>query len=164
MSKSTNTSATGSEIIPGTGLPKLIFGTSREEILELLGQPDDVDRYSDEEDFSSETWHYDDLELSLVVEEVEDWRLTTFTVSSDVFTFEGMKLIGLSKEVLEEKLNALDQGEVVYEDWSDDDQEDFALLSIPDLNLNFWLLEGELTEIQWGVPYDEQDEVIWPEQ
>jgi len=162
MDTQSNGAAIGSQILPGKGLPQLFFGTSREDVLSLLGQPDDIDRYSDEEDFSSETWHYDDLELSLVVEEVEDWRVTTLTVSSDEFTLKGARFIGLSREMLEKKIGELELGESQYEDWSDDEQDNFELVSIPDQNLNFWLLDGIVSEIQWGVAYNEQDEADWP--
>lgn len=157
-----NGTGIGSQILPEKGLPQLAFGTPREDILSLLGQPDDIDRYSDEEDFASETWHYDDLELSLVVEEVEDWRLTTFTVSSDHFTLYNEKFIGISREELETQIERLELGETIYEDWSEGEGEDFALLSIPEKNLNFWLLEGEVSEIQWGVAYNDEDEAVWP--
>lgn len=162
MDTQSNGAAIGSQILPGKGLPQLFFGTSREDVLALLGQPDDIDRYSDEEDFSSETWHYDDLELSLVVEEVEDWRVTTLTVSSDEFTLKGARLIGMSRAMLEKKIAELELGESQYEDWSDDEQDNFELVSIPDQNLNFWLLDGIVSEIQWGVAYNEQDEADWP--
>ncbi len=158
-----NGTGIGSQILLDRGLPQLPFGTLREDVLALLGQPDDVDRYSDEDDFASETWHYDDLELSLVIEEIEDWRLTTFTVSSANFTLNNTHLIGLTREELEEQIELLELGEVYFDDWSDEEEgENLTMLSLPDNNLNFWLFDGLLSEIQWGVPYNDDDEAIWP--
>lgn len=153
---------TGIEILPLAGLASLKFGATRKELGDLLGDPNGVDRYADEDDFAAETWHYDDLEMSFVVEEVEDWKLTTITVSADHFSVAGANPIGWEKDQLLEWLKDADLGEFNLENWSDEEVEDFLLVSIAAKNLNFWLVGGVVTEIQWGVGYDNNDAVMWP--
>lgn len=153
----------GNEILLLKGLPKLPFGTTRSEVEKLLGKPDDIDRYSDEDNYGAESWHYDELGISLVMEELEDWRITTITVSNEEFTLFGRPMIGIGKEDLGRLLADMNLGEMVEEDWSDSDTEDFSMFGFPDQYINLWLIDGELSEIQWGVKYDDNDEAIWPE-
>jgi len=164
MSDSQHIVPTGTQIIPTSGLSQLLFGTSRQEILERLGEPDEIDRQTDSDDFTSESWHYDEWGVSLVLEEVEDWRLTTIAVSEDVFTLGGIQIIGKTKAEAMDLLKTLNLGHFEEEDWTeDDDDESMILLTFPEVWLNCWLSDGVVTEIQWGVPYDDEDDAIWPE-
>lgn len=150
------------EIIPHSGISGLPFGSSRAEIQARLGEPTEIDRYTDSEEFTSESWHYDDIDLSLVIEEDEDWRLTTFAVSGEQFVLNDQKIIGSSREQAIKMLEALNMGECQVENWSDDEDDEYEILSLPEAWLNCWLLEGVVTEVQWGVSYSNEDEAIWP--
>jgi hypothetical protein len=152
----------GKTINPGAGLGKLTFGLSRSEITAILGDPDDVDVYTDEEESTTESWHYDEIELSVSFEECEDWKMTAIAVSDPNFTLNDQKLIGLERDELIEKLKAMNLGEVSFEDWSSAEMPDHKLVSIDSLSLNFWLEFDELTEIQWGPLFNEDDEIVWP--
>lgn len=164
MSTSQNIIPTGTQILPKTGLSQLSFGTSRGEIRERLGEPDEIDRQTDSDDFTSESWHYDEWGVSLVVEEVEDWRLTTIAVSEDVFSLGEIQVIGKTKEAALNSLKTLNLGPFEEENWTEeDDDESMVLLTFPEVWLNCWLSDGVVTEIQWGVPYNDEDEAIWPE-
>ena len=54
-------------ITPGIGLGVLRFGMTREQIKQLLGAPDEIVN----EEADSETWHYDELDLSLNFDQEE---------------------------------------------------------------------------------------------
>jgi len=152
----------GNTINPGTGLGTLKFGMSRTEITAVLGEPDDVDVFTDEEESNTESWHYDEVELSVSFEEAENWKMTAIAVSDPNFTLNDQKLIGLEREALIEKLTSMNLGELSYEDWSSAEMPDHKLISIDALSLNFWMEFDELTEIQWGPLFGEDDEIIWP--
>lgn len=151
------------EIIPHQGIPGLPFGSTKAEIKARLGEPDEVDRYTDSDGFTSESWHYDEIDLSLVIEEAEDWRLTTFAVSGEQFVVNNFKIIGATDEAALKFFNAAGLGEVQRENWLDDDEDPYEVLNIPDAFLNLWLKEGIVTEVQWGAPYNDEDEIVWPE-
>ena len=149
------------EIKIGEGLGDIKFGMSREQVRAALGEPDDMDQFDDSEldDDASESWHYDELELSLSFDEDSDWKLVTVAVSSPDYTFHNKNLIGLSAEALMAELEPLQLGEYETDDWSSEEIPDHKLISFPDAQLNFWLENGELTEIQWGPLFDGDDEI-----
>lgn len=148
------------EILPGKGLGELKFGMSRDEVLSVLGKPDDVDTYDDDEieDEGSESWHYDDLEISLSFDEEEDWVLTTIAVSNPSHTFMGHELIGLTKSELLAVLESLEINNLDIEDWSSEEVPNHLLISSNDLQVNFWLEDEIVSEIQWGAFVEEDDD------
>lgn len=147
----------------GEGLGEIKFGMTREQVRMILGEPDDIDQYSDSdlEDDSSESWHYDELEISLSFDEDADWKLVTIAVSSSEYLFQGKKLIDLETTDLMKELEPFNLGASETEDWSSDEIPNHKLISYSDYQVNFWLEDGQLTEIQWG-PLLSDDEVKWP--
>ena len=62
------------DIKPGFGLGNLKFGMTRAEVKLMLGEPSFIDKYShsESEDDLTESWEYDELELSISFDEEED--------------------------------------------------------------------------------------------
>lgn len=164
MNAPQNIIPTGNQILPKRGLSQLFFGTTRQQIRERLGEPDEIDVVTDSDGFTSESWHYDEWGVSVVIEEMEDWKLTTIAVSEEEFTLGELQIIGKSKEEAVKLLKTLNLGQFEEEDWTENnDEESMILLAFPEVWLNCWLSDGVVTEIQWGVPYNDDDEAIWPE-
>jgi len=154
------------EIIPGVGLGDLKFGMTRDQVKKLFGKPDEIEKESLEEDDDEgllESWHYDELELSMGFDEDVDWRLITLAVSSDKYTFKDKKLVGLSRNKVLEILAELGLKNLYIEDCSDEDNPKSELICSEEMGINFWMEDGELTEIQWGPEYIDEDTVVWPE-
>lgn len=153
------------EIKIGEGLGDLKFGMSREQVKAILGEPDDIDRYSDSdlEDDASESWHYDEPEISLSFDEDVDWKLVTIAVSSPAYELLNKKLIGLDSEALMAELKSMELGDFETEDWSSEELPDHKLISYPETQINFWLEDGELTEIQWGPLFSDEETIRWPD-
>lgn len=151
-------------VILGKGTLDLIFGITREETKDILGEPDEIEVFSDEEEGQSEAWHYDEYELSATFDELDEWRLTSLAVSSPDYLFEGVNLIGLSSDEVIQQLEIMDLGDVSLEEISDNDTADQQVATIVEASLNLWFEDGQLSEIQWGPYWDEDDEeYIWPE-
>lgn len=152
------------DILPGEGLGKIRFGISRAQLKELIGEPDEVDEYSysDEEEDLTESWHYDELDLSASFDEEYDWRLVTLSVSGPEYTFMGKKLIGLQRLKLVHTLTELGLEDLEFEDCSTDESPDHQLIASNEAGVNFWLDKGVLTEIQWSPLFiengDDEDE------
>lgn len=153
------------DIKAGEGLGIIKFGMTREQVKAILGEPDDVDTYSDSdlEDDSSESWHYDELEISLSFDEDTDWKLVTIAVSSPKYAFHNKNLIGLDSDALMQTLKPLEMGDYETEDWSSEEIPDHKLVSFPEVQMNFWLEDGELTEIQWGPLFVDEETIRWPD-
>ncbi|ELR71893.1 hypothetical protein C900_02132 [Fulvivirga imtechensis AK7] len=153
------------EIKPGRGLGQIKFGMSTAQVKDIIGEPDEVETYAyeSEEGELSETWHYDNLELSLSFDEEENWRLVSIALSSPEATIKGQRLIGLNRNDLIKRLETLELGPLNFEDWSSAESPDHKLISADEVEVNFWLDEEELSEIQFGPLFDDEDNIQWPE-
>lgn len=153
------------EIIIGQGLGPVKFGMTRDQVEALLGAADEVEENVDiDEDLdeAAEAWHYDELEMSASFDMEDDWRLGMMAISSEDATLNGKALIGLNRNQLLESLQDMGFEDLVFEDWSDEEDEDRHLVQSDASAINFWLEEGILTEIQWGPRYLDDETVDWP--
>lgn len=152
------------EIKAGVGLGELKFGMTREQVKQLLGDPEEKDTfvYEEEENAEAESWYYDSLDLSLEFDAEENWRLVTIEVNSEEYLFNNISLIGLSKEELKSKLSNLNVQDWEHEALPLEEAPTHELLSSDQLGINFWFDEDTLTEIQWGPLFSDEDAVIWP--
>jgi len=152
------------DIIIGVGLGPIKFGITRDELIEIIGEPDEIDEfsYSETEEDMTESWHYDELEMSVSFDEEQDWRLSNIAVSSEDYEFKGEFLIGMGREELLAKLSEMNLGELEIVDYSNEENPDHKLISFDDYGINFWLENGELDEIQWSPLINDDDTINWP--
>ena len=70
------------DIYVGKGIGQLTFGNTQEQVLAVLGEPAEREKYSlselDNDD--TEAWHYDDLDLSLSFDQESDWQLSSIAI------------------------------------------------------------------------------------
>lgn len=139
-------------IMIGEGLGDLRFGMSREEVKALLGEADEVSEfsYTDTDEDLTESWHYDDLELSLSFDEEDDWLLSAIAVNGDDYLLEGKKLMGFPRAQVLDEVAKMGLGEMELEDMSSAEAPDLILVTLEDSDLSLWFDEGVLTEILWG--------------
>jgi hypothetical protein len=151
------------EIRLGKGLGSLTFGNTRDVVKALIGAPTDIERYSlsDGDCDATEAWHYDELDLSLSFDEEYDWRLSSIAVSSEEYTLEGVSLIGRKKEDVLEEFNKRQWGEPEEDEEVSEDDPQNCLIHIDKGSMSLWFENDELTEVQIG-PFYKNDEIIWP--
>jgi hypothetical protein len=149
----------------GHGLGDITFGDTKEKIKHLLGEPGEVDTFNasgEEDGYLTEAWHYDDQEFSLSFDEEDNWRLTTISISSPESLYNGNQLIGKNMEEVMKLIDVEELGENELEDLSDEGI-DQKLIGFLRASLNLWFEEGNLSEIQWGVLWSNEDTPSWPE-
>lgn len=152
------------EIKAGVGLDPIKFGMQKADVKNLLGQPDEIDNHTETEDEgNTESWHYDGLELSISFEEIDDMRLFSIAVSGEDYEFQGKKLIGLSKPDMINELKALNIDDLQSEEWATEDHTKQELIFSENHSMNFWLEDDELSEIQWGPLFEDEETIAWPE-
>lgn len=144
-------------IIIGQGIDELRFGIDRDAVRDILGEPDEVEQYTDEEDEDNltETWHYDEDEISVSFDEMIGWKLVTIAVSGIEYQFEGLELIGLHKEAVLRKVEKLELGEQLVEEFPAEDGIKQTLITLDEVGVNFWFEDDILSEIIWGPIWDE---------
>ncbi len=152
------------DIVPGIGLGDIKFGMLREDVKSLLGEPDEIESQShdDDDDDVTESWHYDDIEVSLSFEKAEDWRLCTIAVSNEDATLKGKEIIGLSKDELMETLKKVGITDLTTEDWSSADSPDYFSVTSEDQEIVFWIDSDEVMDVQWGPLFIDEDTISWP--
>ncbi len=154
------------EIKPTEGLGQLRFGMTRDEVRELLGEPNEIDTYSfsgkDDEDLS-ESWHYDDLDLSMSFDQDDDWRLITLAVSSSYYQIKGRALVNLMRDDLVDALHELGIDNLETDDEEVLEMPNHQLMASENLFMNFWLEDNRLKEIQWSPVFSDDDHIEWPQ-
>lgn len=152
------------EIKPGTGFGNILFGMTRDQVKKILGEPEETERnvHDDDEEDVTESWHYDEIEVSLSFEKTEDWKLCTIAVSDPNATIKGKKPIGMSKKDAESLLKSLDVKNPRLEDWSTAEDPDYFSLTAEELEMVFWIEEDEVMDIQWGPYFIDEDTIRWP--
>ena len=149
------------EIKIGKGLNSILFGTSRNSLKKLLGEPTEIDSYDageDDNEYLTEAWHYDEFEISASFDEEDDWTLTTFSTSDKNATIDGKKVIGLTVEQIKEYIDSIGLEEPEVEEMEDNQ----TLVSYLKSCINFWFENGKLSEVQWGVQWKDEDTPKWP--
>lgn len=152
------------KILIGKGLGDLKFGMSRDDVKVLLGKADEEETYSYTESDQDmvDSWHYDDLGISVSFEEDKDWRLVTIAISSSDYTLDGVELIEMKIDDVVDLLEEIVDDEVEYEDLEDEDGGNSKLITIDKWSLNFWFEDDMLSEVQWG-PIYKAEKIVWPE-
>jgi len=152
------------DIKVGVGLGDIKFGISKEDLVKLIGEPTEKDTYNasgEEEGYLTESWHYDEKEFSVSFDEEDNWRLTTIAVSSADFTLNGISVIGSTIDEALDLLKDTDLGDNELEDLSDEIVSQ-KLISFIDSSLNLWFEDDKLSEIQFGVLWEDEDTPKWP--
>ena len=153
-----------SEIKIGIGYGNIKFGITRDDLTKIAGKPNDKELYNasgEEDGFLTETWHYDDDEFSVSFDEEDNWRLTTISTSFADCDFNGLKLIGKGLDHVLALLENENLGENELEDLSDEFINQKVVNLLPS-SLNLWFEDDDLSEIQWGVLWSDEDTPKWP--
>jgi hypothetical protein len=151
------------DILPGRGLGKLVFGTSREEVIKLLGEPSEKESYSlsDIGDDETEAWHYDELDLSLSFDEENDWKLSSIAVSSPDYTLDGKSIIGKTKQEVMDAMAGKNWGTPEEDEEVKAENSGNTLMHVDDASMSLWFENDTLSELQIG-PFFKNDGILWP--
>ncbi len=149
-------------ILPGIGFDSIKFGMSEEEVIAVLGKPDEVEVQEMDDGESVNIYYYDEINVSISFDSMADMRLVEISFDDSSFTLLDKFFPGMSKELFLEHADEI--GEYFVEDLSDEGSDVNELYSFEDKNINVWIKEGAVDSIQIG-PYwgDDDEEILWPE-
>jgi len=141
------------EILSGKGLGIIKFGMTRNEVIDILGEPNEKEKDFEAtgKQVETETFHYDSCEASFTFLRTLGWKLNSIAISSAECEFMGKKLIGLNEEELTIELANIGLEDLEFEDVEQENEEDEEQVIIYSKQVStwFWLIEDELTEIIW---------------
>lgn len=151
-------------ILPLVGIEGLHLGSTKEMVLETLGDPDNrsVTEYK-EDNSQNEDWIYSKPGLELTFFSDDIGLLGAVSVWSPDSILKGRRMIGIPEENL---LKVLKQIGIIPTVLQDEFKEVNAKDYVCDkFGLSFWVHNGKVTTITIIPEYDEQgEEPIWPEQ
>ncbi len=150
------------EIKLGVGFSKVKFGMSEKEVIELLGQPEETEEMRFEDGGMANIYYYDELGLSLSFESEEDFRLMEVSFEDEDFTVKNLLHVGVSKIALPEIFKKLDLSKPELEDLTSEGFPGKELYTFEDENMNVWLDDEEVSSIQIGPLWTDDDTISWP--
>lgn len=155
---------TQKEILPGIGLEDIRFGMQSNEVYSILGCPNEIEIYCYPglPNDKSEKWYYKKDELSISFHEEDEWKLNTISINSDNCHFKNLIYGNQDLKSVKSILVELGFENFEFEDWSNIESPDHKLISIDQLEMNFWFDHEKLSEIQWGPLFSDNETIVWP--
>ncbi|MDX9933304.1 MAG: hypothetical protein AB7V36_09715 [Bacteroidales bacterium] len=126
-------------ILPMEGCSLVRFGTSENDVINAIGEPDERENI-DDEDYNSEIWYYDDKGITLFLDEMEDEGLLVSGIElEDECELEGVSIMGKSIDEIKAIADKHKFGEadVEKEEWGE------FRLSYEDKLLDFYFDENK---------------------
>lgn len=172
MNKMTNklTSLTAEDykIVPGVGFGKIKFGMTQDQVLEILGQPDEKEvdaNYGDSPEDKVTVFYYDTLGFSISFDKEFKYRLTEISFDGPDFLLENEISVCMPRLDVLNTLATKDYDEPTEEDLEgelDETNQDTTAFTYEDKNVTLWFDADELGTIQIGPFWIDADTVKWP--
>lgn len=151
------------EIVPGRGVGEVLLGMTRDQVEKIIGKPDEIEEVDYDDGESAITWFYYDLQIDLNFESEDELRLSFISVENENYSLGGKINVGMDKQAVLKACEELGFSNVEIEDFSSEDVPNQELIGLEKENLNFWLTDGKLDEIQFGPFWEDDETPIWPE-
>ncbi|OPZ97955.1 MAG: hypothetical protein BWY70_01352 [Bacteroidetes bacterium ADurb.Bin408] len=105
------------EIIPKEGLSDIKFGAGMDEVIKILGEPDETEAFNDE-DFETNICTYWERGLNLFFEGEGKLVLTYIEIDNENTLLYGQKIIGVQESMIVSLMS-----ENGYNDWEAEEEE-----------------------------------------
>lgn len=143
----------------GKGLGKIKFGLTRDEVEELIGEPEEVEESDEEDEFEHEAWNYWEEGYSLYFDKEDDYRLSCIETANREVQLWDERIFEMSQDQL--KTLFADHG---IEDLEEEEMEGGETrISYESEMIDLYFDEDQLIAVNFGVFIDDNLEVKWPE-
>ena len=143
------------EIKPKEGFGDLKFGELSQHIIDLLGEPEEVENIQDDDEFNTTILNYWDIGISAFFEGIGKSVLSCIETDMEDATLFGKKVFELSEQQVIDLMN--EHGYEVAE--AEDQPDGERRISYDDALIDFFFFEGQLVAVNWGVLVNEQGEI-----
>lgn len=150
------------EIKIGVGFSQIKFGMTEEQVIELLDQPDETEEMTFEDGGNAIIYYYDELGISLSFESEEEYRLMEISFEDEEFALKGLLKVGIKKSKLPEIFGKLGLSEPTLENLEADGYPGKEVYTFDDENLNVWIDDEEVSTIQIGPLWLDDENISWP--
>lgn len=129
-------------ILANLGIENLPFGSSMESVKNLLGEPDNIESTTDEEEdlFFLCAWNYSRFDMSIFFDASENGKIIGLECNGSNTAFNGEKVFLLGEQAAFEFLMKAgeEQPERVSEDWGE------VRISSAELGVDFYFEKGKM--------------------
>jgi len=148
------------EIILGTGMGPLRFGTTMDEVRTLVGEPEEIDESEDEDEFEHQAWNYyeDDHLLSLYFDREDDFRLSCIETDNPNLRLFGEVIHGQPLDKIKALMQQHGQSAPEIETMEGGE----VRLSYEKSMIDMYFEDGQLQFVNFGVFINDDLEVQWP--
>lgn len=146
------------EIKLGEGLGSLKFGLSMEQVKKQMGEPEEIEDSTADDEFEHKVWNYWEDGYSFYFDKEDDYRLSCIETANPEITLFGKEIFGMSASEIEKMLaskgvtdpdkETLDTGE--------------TRISYEKEMIDMYFENDELVAINFGVYITDDMEVQWP--
>jgi hypothetical protein len=151
------------EIVTGRGIGLILFGMTKGELVDLLGEPNETYKPEEESKAGWETYGYDTIKCSFSFDPDAEDKLVEISVENGYFHIYHKIRVGIKKADLLKLANELRFGTPVFDDQSNEDSPARELISYDQEGLNLYLDEGIVTIIQISPLFNADRSINWPE-
>jgi hypothetical protein len=145
------------QIIPGKGFGHILFGISKDRLVELLGEPDELDG-ADEDGETIEQYYYDDLDAAFTFSSLECNKLLVITIGDPQYIVAGQLHTGMEMKEALQSVSELD--------WEQPDietvEKDNLIYRYDKTGVEIWFEDGVLTGFQLTPQWKDEDTIAWP--
>jgi hypothetical protein len=143
------------EIKPKQGLGEISFGQPMDQLVEYLGEAEDVENLEDEEEFSTVILNFYDKGVTAFVEGIEKQVISCFETDNRGATLFGKWVFDMTEEQIRQLMkdqgySMLDEG---MEEWGE------RRLTYEDGMIDFFFDNEKLTSVNWGVMVNDKGEI-----
>jgi len=143
------------EIKPKEGYGEIPFGVASESVIEYLGEAEEIEDIEDEDVFNTIIMNYWDQGLSVFMEGIEKSVVACFETEHPESTLFGERVFDMDEIQITELMSS--KGYEIAETEIDETGE--KRLSYDDAMIDFFLEDGELIAVNWGVLVNEKGEI-----
>jgi len=152
------------EIVPRRGIGIILFGITREELVDILGEPDETELPDESSGVRLESCLYNSINCSFSFDPDHDGKLVEISVENGYFHVFNLIRVGVSKEDLLAIETKIKLGKAFIKDEGSEEFPTHELISYDHLGLNLHFDDGIISKIQIRVLFNTDDSVNWPEE
>jgi hypothetical protein len=143
----------------GKGLGKIKFGLTMDEVKEMLGEPEEVEESTDEDEFEHQAWNYWEEGYSLYFDKEDDYRLSCIETANRDMQLWDERIFEMSQDQIKALFADHNIGNVDEEEMETGE----TRISYEKEMIDMYFDDDQLIAINFGVFIDDNLEVQWPE-
>ena len=142
------------EIIPNVGYGQIKFGMDMDKLAEIVGEPEEIMSFDDEEELSIVVLHYWDQGFTVFMDGITRQVVAGIELDHPDSTLYGKKIIGAEEEEVIDFMKSKDHTKYEVEMEENDKR-----YSFDEGMVDFFFVEGKLEYMNFGVLVDEEGNI-----